>query len=92
MIDTSISIAASRFGAALDIARLGVNNAAKCQYMDEFALTGEGKLLFHGLEITGDVLWTIPEEDKRAVLESIMDAAQMWIDDLNCEDEGEEAA
>ena len=91
MSDTHIAVPALHYAATLDIARLAVNHAAKRQHIDEFALTGEGTLLFHGQEIPHDVLWTIPTEHKRAVLEHFIDAAHIELDML-LHDEDEVAA
>lgn len=90
MTENTITISPSRFTGALDLARVAIREAAKQQRVDEFSLTGERDLLFHGQEVTHDVLITIDPKDLRAVLSHIVTAAEMWIEDLN--EELEDAA
>lgn len=88
MTDTSIPIAANRFIEVLKFARSAVNHAAANLHMEEFALTGEGDLLFHSQEVPREVLWTIPTEDRREVLERILYAFHIEFDNLGDDEDG----
>lgn len=92
MTETSIPIAANRFIETLKFARSAVNHAAANRYMEEFALTGEGDLLFHGQEVPREVRWTIPKEHMRAVLERILAAVDIEFDSLGDDEDEDEVA